>query len=123
MLFKGGNYAPTFLRYNNLVLAIVTPILVSNQNSHKFMDQIKEGTETIQRKKLFKGGNYMRKYSMFILESRVGTFRDKPGRDVPVSLCPGTKKNSCPGVPLSRNKGRSKCPRTNSSVPGRPGTK
>ena len=36
---------------------------------------------------------------------------------------PGTKKNSCPGVPLSRDKGRSKCPGTNSSVPARPGTK
>ena len=52
-----------------------------------------------------------------------GTSRDKPGRDVPLSLCPGTKKNSCPGVPLSRDKGRSKCPGTNSSVPARPGTK
>ena len=49
--------------------------------------------------------------------------RDKPGQDVPLSLCPGTKKFSCPGVPLSRDKGRSKCPGTNSSVPGRPGTK
>ena len=54
---------------------------------------------------------------------RDGTSRDKPGRDVPLSLCPGTKKISCPGVPLSRDKGRSKCPGTNSSVPGRPGTK
>ena len=36
---------------------------------------------------------------------------------------PGQKKNSCPGVPLSRDKGRSKCPGTNSSVPARPGTK
>ena len=52
-----------------------------------------------------------------------GTSRDKPGRDVPLSLCPGTKKISCPGVPLSRDKGRSKCPGTNSPVPGRPGTK
>merc|ERR1712051_524714 len=49
--------------------------------------------------------------------------RDKPGRDVPLSLCPGTKKKSCPGVPLSRDKGRSKRPGTNSSVPARPGTK
>jgi hypothetical protein len=40
------------------------------------------------------------------------------GRDVPLSLCPGTKKFSCPGVPLSREKGRSKNPGTNSSVPG-----
>ena len=49
----------------------------------------------------------------------------RPGTnwDVPLSLCPGTKKNSCPGVPLSRDKGRSKCPGTNSSVPSRPGTK
>ena len=31
---------------------------------------------------------------------------------------PGTKKFSCPGVPLSRDKGRSKNPGTNSSVPG-----
>ena len=36
---------------------------------------------------------------------------------------PGTKKFSCPGVPLSRDKGRNKNPGTNSSVPGRPGTK
>ena len=42
---------------------------------------------------------------------------------VPLSLCPRTKKISCPAVPLSRDKGRSKCPGTNSSVPGRPGTK
>ena len=35
----------------------------------------------------------------------------------------GTKKFSCPGVPLSRDKGRSKCPGTNPSVPGCPGTK
>ena len=39
-----------------------------------------------------------------------------------MSLCPGTKK-SCPGVPLSRDKGRSKCPGTKTSVPGRPRTK
>jgi hypothetical protein len=50
--------------------------------------------------------------------SRVST-----GRDVPLSLCPGTKKFSCPGVPLSRDKGRSKNPGTNYSVPGHPGTK
>merc|ERR1711997_1414207 len=49
--------------------------------------------------------------------------RVSTGRDVPLSLCPRTKKNSCPGVPLSRDKGRSKCPGTNSSVPARPGTK
>jgi hypothetical protein len=54
---------------------------------------------------------------------RDGTSQDKPGRDVPLSLCPGTKKFSCPGVPLSREKGMSKNPRTNYSVPGRPGTK
>ena len=35
----------------------------------------------------------------------------------------GTKKFSCSGVPLSRDKGRSKNPGTNSSLPGRPGTK
>ena len=52
-----------------------------------------------------------------------GTSRDKPGRVVPLSRCPGTTKNSCPGVPLSRDKGRSKCPGPNSSVPARPGTK
>ena len=52
------------------------------------------------------------------LHTRVST-----GRDVPLSLCPGTKKFSCHGVLLSRNKGRSKCPGTNSSVPARPGTK
>ena len=39
-----------------------------------------------------------------------------------MSLCPGTKKFPCPGVPLSREKGRSKCPGTNPSVPGRPWT-
>ena len=33
-----------------------------------------------------------------------GTFRDNPGRDVPLSLCPGTKKIPCPAVPLSRDK-------------------
>ena len=49
-----------------------------------------------------------------------GTSRDKPGRDVPLSLCPGTKIFSCPVVPLSRDKGRSKCPGTKPSVPGRP---
>ena len=49
--------------------------------------------------------------------------RDKPGRDVPLSLCPGTKKISCPGVPLSRDNGRSKCPGTKSSVSRRPWTK
>ena len=44
--------------------------------------------------------------------------RVSTGQDVPVSLCPGTKKFSCPGVPLSRDKGRSKCPVTKLSVPG-----
>ena len=44
------------------------------------------------------------------LETRISTFL-------------GQKKNSCPGVPLSRDKGRSKCPGTKHSVPGRPGTK
>ena len=39
-----------------------------------------------------------------------GMSRDKPGRDVPLSLCPGTK-------------GRSKCHGTNISVPARPTTK
>ena len=41
------------------------------------------------------------------------------------SRCPFVpgQKNSYPGVPLSRDKGRSKCPGTNSSVPARPGTK
>ena len=33
-----------------------------------------------------------------------GTSRDKPGRDVPLSLCPGTNKFPCPVVPLSRDK-------------------
>ena len=36
--------------------------------------------------------------------------------DVPLSHCPGTKKFSCPGVPLSRDKGRSKCPGTSPSL-------
>ena len=49
--------------------------------------------------------------------------RVSKGRDVPLSLCPGTKKISCPGVTLSHDKGRSKCPGTHSSVPARPGTK
>ena len=38
-------------------------------------------------------------------------------------LVPGQRHFPCPAVPLSQDKGRSKCPRTNSSVPGRPGTK
>ena len=33
-----------------------------------------------------------------------GTSRDKPGRDVPLSRCPGTKKFPYPVVPLSRDK-------------------
>ena len=49
-----------------------------------------------------------------------GTSRDKPGRDAPLFLCPGTKKFPCPSVPSSRDKGRTKNPRTNFSVPGRP---
>ena len=53
---------------------------------------------------------------------RVSKGRDVPW-DVPLSLCPRTKKFSCPGVPLSRDKSRSKRPGTNSSVPARPGTK
>ena len=51
---------------------------------------------------------------------RPGTIRDG------TSCCPfvpGQKSFGCPGVPLSRDKVRSKCPGTNSSVPGRPGTK
>ena len=41
---------------------------------------------------------------------------------VPSSLCPGTQIFSCPGVPLSWDKGRSKCPGTKPSVLGhRPG--
>ena len=49
--------------------------------------------------------------------------RVSKGRVVPLSVCPGTKIFSCPGVPLSRDKGSSKCPGTSTSVPGRPGTK
>ena len=45
---------------------------------------------------------------------------DNLGLDVPLSLCPGTKKFPCPAVPLSRDKRSSKNPGTNSSVPGRP---
>ena len=73
-------------------------------------------------------------------ETRVSKGRDVPGqtgtgrpvvplsRDKKVSLSrrpfvPGQKSFACPAVPLSRDKGRSKCPGTNSSVPGRPGTK
>ena len=54
-----------------------------------------------------------------------GTSRDKPGRDVPLSLCPGTKKFHCPVVPLSWDKKVlpvpvSLCPGTRSgaNVPG-----
>ena len=53
---------------------------------------------------------YQRKtvnYHNNILHTSVST-----GRDVLLSLCPGTKKNICPGVPLSRDKGRSKNSRT-----------
>jgi hypothetical protein len=41
---------------------------------------------------------------------------DNPGWDVPLSLCPGTKIFPCLDVPLSRDKGRSKNPGTNSST-------
>ena len=41
-----------------------------------------------------------------------GMSQDKRGRDIPLPLCPRTKKFSCPGVPLSRDKGKSKCPGT-----------
>ena len=54
-----------------------------------------------------------------------GTSRDKQGRDVPLSLCPGTKKFPCPVVPLSRDKKvlpvpLSFCPgtRAGANVPG-----
>ena len=49
--------------------------------------------------------------------------RDKK---VPLSrhpFVPGQKSFACPAAPLPRDKGRSKCPGTNSSVPGHPGTK
>ena len=76
----------------------------------------------------------------FLASTRVSTGRDVPGqtgtgrpvvplsRDKKVSLSrcpfvPGQKSFACPAVPLSRDKGRSKCPGTNSSVPGRHGTK
>ena len=41
---------------------------------------------------------------MFVSES-VSTGRDKPGRDVPLSLCPGTRaRENVPGqTPLSRD--------------------
>ena len=32
------------------------------------------------------------------------TSRDNPGRDIPMSLCTGTKQFPCPTVPLSRDK-------------------
>ena len=51
---------------------------------------------------------------------RPGTNRDGTSR---CPFVPGQKSFACPAVPLSRDKGRSKCPGTNSSVPGRPGTK
>ena len=56
---------------------------------------------------------------------RDGTSRDNPGRDVPLSLCPGTKKFPCPAVPLSRDKKSflvplSLCPgtRATAKIPG-----
>ena len=41
---------------------------------------------------------------------------DQTGRDVPLFICPGTRTFSCRGVPVSRDKGRSKCPGTKPSV-------
>ena len=60
----------------------------------------------------------------FKLHTRVSTGRPGTNRDG-TSRCPFVpgQKKSCPSVPLSRDKGRSKNPGTNSSVPGRPGTK
>ena len=52
---------------------------------------------------------------------RDGTSRDNPGRVVRLSLCPRTKVFPCPVVPLSQDKGKSKNPGTNFSVPGRQG--
>ena len=49
--------------------------------------------------------------------------RDKKNSLSRCPFVPGQKSFACPAVPLSRDKGRSKCPGTNSSVPGRPGTK
>ena len=84
----------------------------------------------------FPGIDFMKE--LFMLDSKLytlgfprdGTSRDKPGRDVPLSLCPGTKKFPCPVVPLSRDKKvlpvpLSLCPgtRAGANVPGRPGTK
>jgi hypothetical protein len=60
------------------------------------------------------------------VSTRVSKGRDFPGQTGmgrPVVPLSRDKKISCPGVPLSRDKGSSKCPGTNSSVPGRPGTK
>ena len=52
-------------------------------------------------------------------------FRVSKGQDVPLSLCPGTKKFPCPVVPLSRDKKvlpvpLSLCPgtRAGANVPG-----
>ena len=48
--------------------------------------------------------------------------RDVPGQTGtgrPVIPLSRDKKNCCPSVPLSWDKGRSKCPGTNSSVPGK----
>ena len=44
-------------------------------------------------------------------------------RDVPLSLCLGTKNFTCLAVPLSRDKSCSKNPGTNFTVLGCPGTK
>ena len=49
--------------------------------------------------------------------------RPRQNRILPLSSVFTVQKKSCPGVPLSRDKGRSKNPGTNSSVPGRPRTK
>ena len=61
----------------------------------------------------------------FPRDERPGTNRDGTSR---CPFVPGQKNflvpaSLCPGVPLSQDKGRSKCPGTNPSVSGRPVTK
>ena len=78
--------------------------------------------------------NWRSKMKPFVIQSMIKT-RISKGQDVPRDV-PGQsgtgrpvvplsrdKKKSCPGVSLSRDKGRSKCPGTISSFPARPETK
>ena len=61
-----------------------------------------------------------RVHQLILVQFKLGFPRDGTSR---CPFVPGQGHFPCPGVPLSRDKGKSKCPGTNSSVPGRPGTK